>query len=48
MLQVFVGADGVVVLDNCAHENCMFNQNIARDIDALKLGKINVIPSNLP
>ena len=48
MLQVFVGADGVVVLDNCAHENCMFNQNIARDVEALKLGKINVIPSNLP
>ena len=48
MLQVFVGADGVVVLDNCAHENCMFNHNMARDVDALMLRKINVIPSNLP
>ena len=47
MLQVFVGADGIVVLDNCAHENCMFNQNMARDVDALKLGKINVISSHL-
>ena len=26
----------------------MFNQNMARDVDALKLGKRNVIPSNLP